>query len=91
MSSHTRDIKDKTGLLDDLITTIVEKGRAHFMHLGTFTLVQRKGGKRYDVTKRTMVPYGAYMTIAFNPSKPLREMLNTGKARKRRSPSPTKS
>lgn len=75
MSTRKPDIKDKTGL-DEIVSNLVEKGRAHFMHLGIFQVVERKGRQRYDVKKRKMVPYPAYRTIKFTPSKPLREMLN---------------
>lgn len=73
------NLKDKNGLIDELIHTLEKNGSARLVHFGLFRIVEIKGHKRYDFKERKVVPMKPYKQIIFTPSKGIREMLRDGK------------
>lgn len=74
--SKAADVKDTSGILDQLVENLVTKGSARFMHFGLFKVVSVTGRKRYSFQDRKMVPIPRYITVSFSPAQGLRDMLN---------------
>jgi nucleoid DNA-binding protein len=77
--------KEGAEIRDTLISALLEKGRARFMWLGTFKVVAKAGGKRYDFKKKAMVPHAAYKTVRFTPAEGLYDILNPRHPRRKKS------
>lgn len=83
--SKKADIKQNgSDIRDQIIEALMKKGRARFMWLGTFKVISKRGGKRYDFKKRTMVPYPSYKTVIFTPAEGLHDMINPKNPRRKK-------
>lgn len=74
--SKASDVKDKSGVLDQLVDTLMTKGSVRLMHFGRFKIVSVEGRKRYSFADRSIVPIPKYFTVSFSPAQGLRDMLN---------------
>lgn len=74
-----KNLKDKNGLIDELIHELEQNGSARLVHFGLFRIAEIKGHKRYDFKQRKVVAMKPYKQIIFTPSKGIREMLRDGK------------
>lgn len=78
--SKKNNIADDSGLLEQLIESLLKKGMVRLTHFGLFEVVEVRGRMRYAFGKRKMVPVKAFRKIRFTPAAGLRDMLN-GKGR----------
>ena len=79
MTNKIKNLKDTSGLIDQLVHELEKNGSARLVHFGLFKIKEIKGHKRYDFKARKVVPMEPYKQIIFTPSKGIREMLRDGK------------
>lgn len=73
--SKITSIKDRSGLVDQLVHELSTKGSARLVHLGLFRVVPIKGRKRYDFKERRVVSMKPYKQLTFQPAKGIRDIL----------------
>jgi len=74
-----KNLKDNSGLIDEVIHELTKKGSVRLVHLGQFRVAKVKGRKRYDFKERKVVPMEPYKQIIFTPAKGIRDMLRDDK------------
>lgn len=72
-----KSIKDKAGLVDQLVNALHEKGAIRLTNFGSFKVVSIKGRKVFDFKKRQMRPVPAFKQVVFTSARGLRDMLNS--------------
>lgn len=70
-----KGIKDKSGLVDSLVSELSSAGSVRLVHLGLFRVKLIKGKKRYDFKSRKVIAVKPYKIIIFTPARGIREML----------------
>lgn len=70
------NIKDASGLVENLMVDLQKKGAVRLLHFGLFKVQTVKGKTRYDFVNKKIVPIPTFKKISFTPAKGLREMIN---------------
>ena len=77
--SKAVSLKDKSGLVDQLVYELSKGESVRLVHLGLFRVVKQKGHKRYEFKTRKIVAAKPYNQIIFTPAQGIRDMLREGK------------
>lgn len=71
------NVKDKSGMIETLMTGLKNKGAVRLLHIGLFKVITIKDKSRYDFKSGKVVDVTPYKKISFTPSSSLKKVVNS--------------